>query len=198
MALTAAAIWLNTFFADFDIAVTIFIHKLYELCGDFFTPFFELVSLIGKGGIGLILLGFILLISKRTRRFGIAMLLGLGVGALITNCFLKIVIARPRPYADEASVFYQLWLTVGQNIESGKSFPSGHTTAAMAAMTSVFFVGDKRYSWLAFLFALFMGVARIYLVVHFPSDVLGGLIVGFIGGSVGTLLGSKVPKKWYK
>lgn len=197
MTITAPALWLNTVFAEFDIAVTLFIHRLYELCGGFFTPFFEGVSLLGKGGIFLILLGLILLLKKSTRRCGTAILLGIAFGALITNCCLKILIARPRPYADENSIFYQLWLTVGQNTESDKSFPSGHTTAAMAAATAVFFSCDKRRSWLAFLFAIAMGIARIYLVVHFPSDVVGGFIVGFIGGALGAFVMTKLPDKWY-
>lgn len=197
MTVTAAALWLNTVFADFDAGVTLFIHRLYEIGGGFFTPFFEFVSLLGKGGIFLIVLGLVLLLSKRTRRCGTAILLGIAIGALITNCCLKILIARPRPYSDENSLFYQLWLLVGQNVESDKSFPSGHTTAAMAASTAVFFSCNKRYSWLAFLFAAVMGIARIYLVVHFPSDVVGGFIVGFIGGALGALIMNALPDKWY-
>ncbi len=197
MTVTAAALWLNSFFAQFDAAITLFIHRLYEIGGGFFTPFFEFISLLGKGGIFLIVLGLMLLLSKRTRRCGTALLLGIAVGALITNCCLKILIARARPYADENSLYYNLWLLVGQNVESDKSFPSGHTTAAMAASTAVFFSCRKRYSWTAFLFAILMGIARIYLVVHFPSDVLGGFIVGFIGGSLGALIMNKLPDKWY-
>lgn len=197
MTVTAAALWLNTVFADFDAGVTLFIHRLHEIGGGFFTPFFEFVSLLGKGGIFLIVLGLVLLLSKRTRRCGTAILLGIAIGALITNCCLKILIARPRPYSDENSLFYQLWLLVEQNVESDKSFPSGHTTAAMAASTAVFFSCNKRYSWLAFLFAAVMGIARIYLVVHFPSDVVGGFIVGFIGGALGALIMNAMPDKWY-
>lgn len=197
MTVTAAALWLNTVFADFDAGVTLFIHRLHEIGGGFFTPFFEFVSLLGKGGIFLIVLGLVLLLSKRTRRCGTAILLGIAIGALITNCCLKILIARPRPYSDENSLFYQLWLLVEQNVESDKSFPSGHTTAAMAASTAVFFSCNKRYSWLAFLFAVVMGIARIYLVVHFPSDVVGGFIVGFIGGALGALIMNALPDKWY-
>ena len=65
-------------------------------------------------------------------------------------------------------------------------------------MTAVFLVGDKRWSWTAYIFAILMGVARIYLCVHFPSDVLGGIIVGLIGGIAGTLIAAKLPAKWYE
>ena len=158
MELTASAAWLNSAFASFDESITLAVHNLYEIGGGFFTPFFEFISFFGKGGIMLIIAALALICVKKTRRFGTAMLLGLAVGALFTNVFLKVAIARPRPYADESSIFYQLWLLVGQNVESDKSFPSGHTTAAFASMTAVFLVGDKRKSWTAFILASIMGL----------------------------------------
>ena len=198
MQATAAAMWLNTVFAGFDQAVTAGVHQLYDAAGWFFSPFLELISLMGKGGIFLILLSLCLIVSKRTRRFGTAMLLGVTIGALFTNLFLKIVVARPRPYADENGFFYPLWQLMGAHTESDKSFPSGHTTAAFATMTPVFLLGKKRWSWLALVFGLLMGLSRIYLVVHYPSDILGGLIVGMIAGTIGTLIAANaIPKRFY-
>ena len=195
---TAAAMWLNTAFAGFDQAVTAGVHQLYDAAGWFFSPFLELISLMGKGGIFLILLSLCLIVSKRTRRFGTAMLLGVTIGALFTNLFIKVVIARPRPYADENGFFYPLWQMMGAHMESDKSFPSGHTTAAFATMVPVFLLGKKRVSWMALFFAFLMGLSRIYLVVHYPSDVLGGLIVGTIAGILGTLIAQNViPKRFY-
>ena len=197
MQLTAAALWLNTVFAGFDQGITVGVHKLYDLAGGILTPFMEFVSLLGKGGIFLILLSRCLLFIKRTRRFGTAMALGLTIGAIFVNLFLKVVVARPRPYADEASVFYSLWLIMGQHVESDMSFPSGHTNAAFATMVPLFILGNKKVSWLALVFGVLMGISRIYLVVHFPSDVLGGLITGTIAGMLGTLIAINLPKKWY-
>ncbi|MGN0982406.1 MAG: phosphatase PAP2 family protein [Candidatus Limivicinus sp.] len=197
MELTAAALWLNTTFAAFDQSITLLVHQLYTMAGGFFTPFFEFISLLGKDGIFLVLLSLALMFYRPTRRFGTAMLFGVAIGALFTNVFLKVLIARPRPYADESSIFYQLWLLVGQNVESDKSFPSGHTTAAFSTMTALFLMGNKKYSWTAFIFAFLMGLARIYLVVHFPSDVLGGIIVGLVAGCLGALIANKLPEGWY-
>ncbi len=198
MPLTPAAQWLNTAFAGFDQSVTAAVHKLYEIGGPFFTPFMKLISLLGKGGIFLILLSLALIVFKPTRRFGTAMLLGVSIGAIFTNLFIKVVIARPRPYADPAGFFYPLWDMMGRAMESDKSFPSGHTTAAFATMVPVFLLGNKHVSWTALIFAFLMGISRIYLVVHYPSDVLGGLIVGTIAGILGTLLAQRVmPQKYY-
>lgn len=198
MELTAAALWLNTFFAGFDQSITLAVHKLYEAAGGILTPFMELISFLGKDGIILVLLSLMLMLSKKTRRFGTAILFGVAIGALFTNCFLKIVVARPRPYADENGFFYPLWQMMGQHVESDKSFPSGHTTAAFATMVPVFLVGNKKVSWTALIFAFLMGLSRIYLVVHFPSDVLGGLIVGTIAGILGTLLSRKLPQRYFE
>lgn len=197
MQLTAAAAWLNASFAAFDTGITTAVHGLYDMAGWFFTPFFEFISFLGKDGIILVLLSLVFMLFKPTRRFGTAMLFGVAIGAIFTNLVLKVAIARPRPYADESSIFYQLWLLVGQSMESDKSFPSGHTTAAFATMTAVFMTGDKRISWLAYIFAFLMGLARIYLVVHFPSDVLAGIIVGVVAGVLGTLLARRLPDNWY-
>jgi undecaprenyl-diphosphatase len=197
MEITAAALWINSTFAAFDQSITLLVHQLYIIAGGFFTPFFEFISFLGKDGIILVLLSIALMIFKPTRRFGTAMLFSVAIGAIFTNLVLKVLIARPRPYADQDSIFYQLWLLVGQNVESDNSFPSGHTTAAFATMTAVFLVGNKRYSWTAFIFAFLMGLARIYLVVHFPSDVLAGIIVGLVAGCLGTLLAKKLPEKFY-
>ena len=183
MDMNTAAIWINNFFASFDQSMVVFIHKLYELAGGFFTPFFEFISELGHGGIPLIIIALILMVFRKTRKYGTAMLIGIAIGALITNCCLKILIARSRPYTDETKAFFntdlyqRLWLTVGQNVESDKSFPSGHTTAAFASMTPLFLIGNKKISWTAFVFAFLMAIARIYLVVHFASDVLAGILV---------------------
>ena len=197
MELTAAALWLNTTFAGFDAAVTAGVHKLYDLAPGFFTPFMEFISLLGKGGIFLIILSLLLLVFKKTRRYGTAMCIGLAIAFAFVNLYLKVVIARPRPYMDQSSVFYQFWTMVGQHVESDKSFPSGHTNAAFATMIPLFLLGDKRWSWTALVFAILMGISRIYLCVHFPSDVIGGAITGTIGALLGILIAEKLPEKWY-
>ena len=198
MEITASAQWINTTFESFDHMITSAVHALHTAAGGFFTPFFELISFFGKGGICLILLSLCLILFRQTRRFGAAMLLGITIGAIITNLFLKIFIARPRPYADQNSLFYELWLLVGEHTESDKSFPSGHTTAAFACMTPVIIMGKPKYKIAALCFAVLMGIARIYLVVHFPSDVLAGMIVGIFAGCIAVLIAARLPRRWYE
>ena len=119
MLMNEAAVWLNNTFAAFDAWMVVTVHRLYDLAGGFFTPFFEFISELGHDGIPLIILALLLMLFQKTRRYGTAMLFSLTVGALITNCCLKILIARPRPYAEETKVFFdtdlyqKLWLLVG-------------------------------------------------------------------------------------
>lgn len=198
MELTALALWLNTAFAGFDEAVATAIHQLYVAAGWFFTPFLSFISLLGKGGIFLILLSIVLMLFRKTRRYGTTMLLALAIGALVTNVCFKPLVARPRPYTHDGSIYQQYWEMLGKHTESDKSFPSGHMTAAMAASLAVFLRGNKKVSWTALLFALAMGVSRIYLSVHYATDVLGGVITGSIGGFAGYAISNRIPESFYE
>ena len=194
--IAGVADWINAVFSGMDQSITLFIRQLYEIGGDPMTKFMEFVSLLGKHGMFLIALSLVLAFFKKTRRFGTAMCAGLFLGALLVNIYLKDAIARPRPYT--LDFYRQLWMTVGQNVESDFCFPSGHTNAAFAAMVPVFILGKKRWSWLALVFGVLMGISRIYLVVHFPSDVLAGMITGTVTGMIGTFCALIEPRWWYR
>ena len=196
MEITAFAAWLNSAFAGIDLAVAEAVYGLSAL-DFFFTPFSRLMDLLGKGGALLIAVSLALMLFPRTRKVGTVMLLALGVGALITNLGLKPTVARPRPYVMESGVFQSMWQLSGQHMESDCSFPSGHTTAATAAMLGLFLATPKRKSWPAILFALLMGLSRIYLGVHYFSDVLFGFVAGGIGAIVAYYIVKIIPKVYF-
>jgi undecaprenyl-diphosphatase len=81
-----------------------------------------------------------------------------------------------------------MWEAVLGLVESERSFPSGHTTSAMAAMMGIFLTTNKKRTWPVLLFPLLMGFTRLYFVVHYPTDVLGGLVAGALGGLGGFVL----------
>ena len=174
--------WLNLTFHNFDSAVFNAVNSLAKSAGGFFTPFFKFVSFFGEGGIFFILLSVALMLFKNTRKCGFTMLLALGIGALMTNVIIKNAVARPRPYTTDE--FRHFWQAVGATSVSEFSFPSGHTTSTMAVMTALFLTANKKWSWFGFIVALLMGLSRIYLVVHYASDVVAGLLVGGICGTV--------------
>lgn len=189
MEISAAAQWINETFADFDYALLQAFHNLHESSvGFIFDPFFYFITLLGNGGLFLIILSLFLMLFKKTRKPGASMLGAVVIGALFTNVTIKPIIARPRPYADVNGIFHQWWVSAGSHLESEFSFPSGHTTSATAAMTGLFFTGNRKYSWTAFIFALLMGMSRIIICVHYPSDVLGGFVIGFAAGVLSYLL----------
>lgn len=179
--------WLNATLAGFDLAIFAGLHGLAEAAGWFFTPFFMLVSLFAEKGIGLFLVSAVLMLFKNTRKAGLCMFLAVLCGAVITNLVLKDLIARPRPFADEAGAIYGWWMFVGSPIETSFSFPSGHTTATMAAMTGLFLCLRSKARWLCFIPVALMGLSRSYLMVHYPSDVIAGVLAGAAGAGVAYL-----------
>lgn len=187
--MTAAAQWLNNTFGSLDQAILTFYHNVHEALGTPMDVFVQLFTKLGDGGIFLILLSIFLMLFRKSRKVGVAMLGGVLIGAIFTNLTVKPFVDRPRPY-DTLEIFRQWFQTIWHaEIESEwASFPSGHTTAAMASMTAVFLGCNKKKSWTAFLFVIAMGATRNYIMVHFPSDILGGMIVGCLAGTVSYLI----------
>ncbi len=190
--------WLNTVFAGMDEAVARFAFSLHSgAAGGFFDWFFPAVTLLGKAGIFFIVCGLVALAFRRSRKMGFTILAALLLGLLFTNLALKNAIARPRPYVDVLSNFYTWWKEIGSGAEREiYSFPSGHATASFAAATAVFWCCDKRYSWTAYLLAVLVGFSRIYLMVHYASDIIGGALVGFAAGSLAYLLVSYAYRRF--
>ena len=167
---------------------------LRDACGGVLTPFFKVVTLSGNFGVVFIVAGVIMLFFRRTRKLGVCSLLALLFGMLFTNITLKNSVARPRPFSDATSEFYSLWKAAGSLKESGYSFPSGHTTAATAFSVSLFIALNKRYSWAFLLIPVLMGFTRIYFVVHYATDVLGGLFVGGVSATIAYYIVKKLVR----
>ena len=179
--------WLNTTFNGLDGAVFNFTHNLAIKAGGFFTPLSLICAVLGKGGVAFLVLGAILLLFSKTRKAGLCVLLAIGIGALLTNVIIKNAVARPRPYLAN-DLYKDFWEFVGGKTESEYSFPSGHTTVAMTSMTALFLTLNKKFSWAGFLVVIIMAFSRIYLTVHYFTDIIGGIIVGGIAGTLAYLL----------
>ena len=182
------ALWLDTACHGFDYAVLAAIHAFALAAGDVMTFFMRAITMLADHGYGMIALGLVLLCFKRTRKVGLAALFAIAVGALITNVTLKPLVYRARPYTHEE--YRVMWeQRLGGLKESERSFPSGHTTSAMAVMMGIFLtVKNKKRWWPVLIFPFVMGFTRLYFVVHYPTDVLGGLVAGALGGLGGFAL----------
>ena len=189
--------WLNSTFYNFDRQIFVAMNSLERIAGGFLTPFLKFVSFFGEGGVCLIILAVVLMLFKGSRKAGASLLLAIGVGALFTNVIIKNVVARPRPfYAD--GLYLEFWLDAGATTVSEYSFPSGHTTVAMTSMTALFLSFNKKKSWTSYIFVLLTGFSRVYLIVHYLTDVIGGLIVGGISGEIGYYLAKLIFSKFEK
>lgn len=145
-----------------------------------------LVSRLGNGGMLFIAASLLMLCIRRTRRLGGVCATALALDALLVNGVIKPLAARARPFADGA---FALLLPAPTDF----SFPSGHTAAAFAFAFALAPAG-KRWQGAAIAFACVMGLSRLYLTVHFPTDVLFGALFGALCGKAALFLWKKVSK----
>ncbi len=139
---------------------------------DWMNGFWTAITRLGDGGWFWIVLSLVLLCFKRTRKAGAAGLLALAIGALITNVALKNLVARIRPY----EVVDGLVCLIEK--QKDFSFPSGHTCASFAAAAVYYRTLPKRYGVSALVLAALIALSRLYVGVHYPTDILVGLVVG--------------------
>lgn len=130
-----------------------------------------IITKFGDGGIFWIALAVIFIIFKRTRKMGLCMGLSLLIGFLTGNVILKNVVARIRPY----DLNPEIELLVKHL--SDYSFPSGHTLASFDAATAIF-INNKKLGIPALVLAFLIAISRIYLYVHYPTDVLASIVLG--------------------
>lgn len=145
---------------------------------DLVMPF---VTRLGNAGILWICSAVLLLIFPKTRKAGAAMAVSLGLEVLCCNVLLKPLVARPRP----CDVDLAMQMLIPR--PDGFSFPSGHTGASFAAASSLLF-GKNRFWIPALILAALIGFSRLYLYVHYPTDVLAGVLVGIMLGWLGNML----------
>ncbi len=170
---------LNTF----EIGILDFIRETFSCAFlDVFMPF---ITMFGEDGIFFIALAVVMLIPKKTRKAGLCIGAALLMGFIVGNLTLKPLLSRMRPYD-----FNEAFDKAGMLVSSlgDKSFPSGHTLAAFEACV-VLFITQKKYIGIpALVFCTLIALSRLYLYVHYPTDVLAGAILGTLFAILGTKL----------
>ena len=156
---------------DYDILVQIADHWR----GGFSDTVWTAISMLGNGGALWIVTALILLFFRKTRRAGAAMLVALLIGLLVGNVVIKELVMRPRPFVTHPD------LTALLDPGDQWSFPSAHTLSSFAAATALFFF-HRKSSLLACLVAALIGFSRLYACVHYPTDVLAGMLIGILCG----------------
>lgn len=134
------------------------------------------LSFLGDAGIVWLILSCVLLCFKKTRRGAIAMLISLAIGHFINDNILKVIFQRTRPF-DEYSAFKDYLASINYAIPGGYSFPSGHTFSSFNCAV-ILMLYNKKMGFLTIPLATLIGLSRIFLCVHYPTDVLAGAIIG--------------------
>lgn len=151
------------------------------------------ITLLGNGGIFWILMAIVLVCIPKQRKTGFAMGAALFIGLIVCNVTMKPLIARPRPYDYQLEHFgrtISLLITAPHDF----SFPSGHTLASFEAATALM-LNNRKLGIPATILAALIAFSRLYLYVHYPTDVICAFIMGIAFGFLGNLLVQKIARK---
>ena len=141
---------------------------------DFLSPVVKFITHLGDAGWCWILLAVILLIVKKTRKIGLVTAVSLLSSYVVNNLILKNLVARVRPY--EAVDGLQRIIEA----QSDFSFPSGHSASSFATAVVIFMLCPRKYGVPALVLAFLIALSRLYVGVHYPTDVLTGVISGTV------------------
>lgn len=172
---------------QFELEILNQIQKIFK-CG-FLDAVMPVITLFGDGGIFWIALSVIFIIFKKTRKMGITMGLSLAMGFILGNLCLKNIVARIRPYDLNADIS----LLVKKLHDY--SFPSGHTLASFEAAVSIIMY-NKKIGIPALALAGLIAFSRLYLYVHYPTDVLAALVLGTVIAMVSFYIVKKTDEKY--
>lgn len=171
---------------DIEFAI---LNALQNIRFEFLDRFMVAVTSLGNGGMIWIAVGIVMLFFKKYRRAGVAVLLGLLFGLLCGNLAIKNLVARERPCA--ISMAPELLIPYPGEY----SFPSGHTLSSFIAATCIF-IRDKRLGIPAYILASVIAFSRLYLYVHFPTDILGGIVLGIALAFLAVRISKKPKWAW--
>ena len=177
-------------FLPFDSPILLWIQS--NLRVDAITPVVKLITHLGDKGLFWIVLTLALMAWRKTRRTGIVCAISMVIGLLVTNLVIKNWVGRIRPY----EVIDGLVCLV--NPEKDFSFPSGHTTNSLACAVVLFRLMPKKYGVPALVLAILIALSRLYVGVHYPTDVIGGAIIGVCSALLAIPLMNWIEKRFPK
>lgn len=186
---------LNTLATSFDLPILDWIQA--NLQSDLMDTIMPIITLFGDAGIFWMILATLLLFFKKTRKTGMGMWFAMAMGLLICNIIMKPMIGRIRPYDFQINELGKTWTDI---LAAGKllvetphdySFPSGHTIASFEACT-VLMLNNPVMGIFATILASLIAFSRLYLYVHYPTDVIFSLFAGILFGILGNLIAHKI------
>ena len=175
---------------SFDLPVLDWIQA--NLQSSFMDKFMPFITIFGDAGIFWMIIAALLLVFPKTRRTGLGMAIAMMIGLLVCNVTLKPLVARIRPYDLQAELGVTINLLCG--IQHDFSFPSGHTIASFEAAV-VMLRNSKKLGIPAMLMAILISFSRMYLYVHYPTDVIASVILGSLFALIGNWIAGFIAPK---
>ena len=152
-----------------------------------------IITLLGDAGIFWIAIAVLFMITKKYRKTGIGMMLALMMGLVVCNIWMKPTIARIRPY-DFQMEYFMKEIPLLAGAMNDFSFPSGHTIASFEAAV-VIALNHKKMGTAALILAVLIAFSRLYLYVHYPTDVIFSVFLGTAFAFLGNFLAGKIMNK---
>lgn len=156
---------------------------------DWLNPIMKFITSLGDEGIVPIAVILLFLLFKKTRKVGLTAGISLGLEAILINLTIKKLVGRTRPYVVNEAIEY---IT---KRPSDNSFPSGHTGCVFAVASVLFFMMPKKVGIPAMVIASLVGISRLYVGVHYPTDIIGGFLVGMFTGFVAKYVVERISVK---
>ena len=186
---------LNNLAVSFDLPILAWIQE--NMTSPLMDKVMPIITMFGDAGIFWMVCAAILFLIPKTRRTGLGMAFAMAMGLVLCNMILKPLVGRMRPYDFQIDVLGMQWedfLVAGKLLieEHGdKSFPSGHTIASFEAC-SVLMLADKRLGIPATILAFLIAFSRLYLYVHYPTDVIVSIFLGTLLGLIGYAIAKRI------
>ena len=166
-----------------ELKILDWIQTIHTPIGDAFMCF---ITSLGNVGAIWIVLAVVLIAIPKTRKSGI-IVAALIIDAALCSGILKNVFCRIRPFDVNTAV--QVLITKPRDF----SFPSGHTSASFAAATALYLAKERKLFATTLVLACLIAFSRMYLYVHYPTDILGGLLLGITSAYLAYWCQKKIP-----
>lgn len=142
------------------------------------TDIFKFITSTGDSGFIWIILSLFLMVFKRTRKCGFIMIVTLAFNYFLVDIVIKNIVIRTRPYYLSSDIMSWLQGT-GYELPTSYSFPSGHASSGMATAVAMLLY-NKKWGIPSVIYALLVALSRVYLCVHYPTDVICGIMIGIL------------------
>ena len=189
--LTAFQNFLYTCAISFDLPVLDWIQA--NLKSGFMDTVMPIITIFGDAGIFWMVVAAVLFLIPKTRKTGLGMAIAMMIGLIVCNITLKPLVARIRPYDLQLQEFGITIQLLGDKMHDF-SFPSGHTIASFEAAV-VMLKNSKKLGISAMILAILISFSRLYLYVHYPTDVIASVILGTLFALIGNALAGLIAPK---